>query len=98
MKIEWLHVLKGDNKIEIDTDTEEGRKKVAELFQIQIKAGTAIFLERAGETYRVTGYDPATDKLTVQVPTAAGNKRTTARVKNSDAVVGTAPVAGGLCG
>lgn len=68
MLIEILNNFLGDNKVEIDTDSEEGKQKVAELFMKLLKSGTAIFLERATETYRVTGYDQATDSLKVMVP------------------------------
>lgn len=68
MQIEVLNNFTGDNKVEIDTDSEDGRKKIVEMFTGMLRSGTAIFLERATETYRVTGYDPATDSLKVQVP------------------------------
>ena len=70
MEVEILNNFTGDNLVEIDTDSEDGKKKVAELFGSLLRSGTAIFLERAGDTYRVTGYDPATDALKVQVPVA----------------------------
>ena len=70
MQIEVLNNFTGDNKVEIETDTDDGKKKLAEMFGPMLKAGTAIFLERAGETYRVTGYDPNTDSLKVEVPVA----------------------------
>lgn len=71
MQIEILNNFLGDNKVEIDTDSEEGKAKVAELFQNLLKSGTAIFLERADQTYRITGYDQATDSLKVTVPVPA---------------------------
>lgn len=73
MQIEFLNVHRGEHLVNFDTDTPEGRAKLAEEFQRLIKCGTGIFLERAGkegaETLRVTGYDPATDKILVQEPT-----------------------------
>lgn len=66
--LEVLNNFLGHNPIEIDTDSEEGKAKIAELFMKMLKSGTAIFLERANETYRVTGFDAATDSLKVMVP------------------------------
>jgi molybdopterin converting factor small subunit len=98
MKMEFPHVQKGDKKIEIDTDTEEGKQKVVELFHELLRSGTAIFLERAdGETRRVTGYDPATDKLNIQVQTKGGRKAKTVQVatQEGDQVTAIPPVSGG---
>lgn len=68
MELEILNNFTGDNKIELDADSEDGKKKIVELFNGLMRSGTAIFLERATETFRVTGYDPNTDKLLVEVP------------------------------
>lgn len=73
MQIEFLNCHRGEHLVQFDTDTPEGRAKLAEEFERLVKCGTGIFLERAGkegtETLRVTGYDPATDKLLVKIPT-----------------------------
>lgn len=68
MILEVLNNFTGDNKVELDTDTPEGREKVKEEFAKLLKSGTAIFLERADRTYRITGYDPTADTLKVEVP------------------------------
>ena len=68
MNLSILHSFMGDNEIEFDTTTEEGRKRIGEVLNKLLKAGTAIFLERADKTYRVTGWDPATDQLVIQAP------------------------------
>jgi len=68
LTLEILNNFTGDSKIEVDTDTEEGRQQVTELFMKLLKSGTAIFLERSDKTFRVTGFDPATDTLKVMVP------------------------------
>ena len=68
MVLEVLNNFTGDSKIELDTSTPEGRAKVKEEFQKLLRAGTAIFLERADKTYRITGYDPETDSLKVDLP------------------------------
>jgi hypothetical protein len=62
------HSMLGDKEIDFDTETEEGRKKLGETLNKLLRAGTAIFLERADKTYRITGWDPSTDKLIVQNP------------------------------
>lgn len=68
MNLSILHSFMGDNEVEFDTTTEEGRKRIGEVLNKLLKAGTAIFLERADKTYRVTGWDPVTDQLVIQVP------------------------------
>jgi hypothetical protein len=68
MRIDVLNNFLGDNPIEIDPDTEDGKQKIAELFMKLLKSGTAIHLERADKTYRVTGYDQETDTIKVMVP------------------------------
>lgn len=67
LRLTCLNNFLGDREQELDTSTEEGRAKAAELMQKLLRAGTAIFLERADKTYRVTGYDPGTDRLLVKV-------------------------------
>jgi hypothetical protein len=67
MQVEILNNFLGDNLVSFDTDTDEGKQKVVELFHNLLRAGTAIFLERAEQTYRVTGFDPITDSLKVEV-------------------------------
>ena len=68
MKLSILHSFLGDNEMDFDTSTEEGRAKLSEILNKLLRSGTAIFLERADKTYRVTGWDPNTDKLLVQNP------------------------------
>lgn len=68
MEMSILHSFFGDKAIDFDTETPEGREKLSEAFNKLVRAGTAIFLERADKTYRVTGYDPQTDRLTIQNP------------------------------
>lgn len=88
MKIEILNSFAGDNKKEIDTANPEGRAEASKLVNELIRSGSAVFLEKEvnGEvyTYRVTGYDPEANKLTIkldssQVPDAdietVGRKR-----------------------
>jgi hypothetical protein len=78
MEIEFLNCHRGEHLVQFDTDTPEGRAKLAEEFQRLVKCGTGIFLERAGkegpETLRVTGYDPATDTLHVEMPDAGSRE------------------------
>lgn len=68
IRVEVLNNFTGDNVITLDTDTPDGRQKVKEEFQKLLRSGTAIFLERADKTYRVTGYDPKTDQLKIEIP------------------------------
>lgn len=68
MELSILHSFLGDKAIDFDTESPEGRQKLAEALNKLLRSGTAIFLERADKTYRVTGWDPATDKLLVQNP------------------------------
>lgn len=68
MQLSVLHSFMGDKEIDFDTESEEGRKKLGEVLNKLLRSGTAIFLERADKTYRVTGWDPATDKLLIQNP------------------------------
>lgn len=68
MEISILHSFLGDKEIDFNPDSEEDRKKLGETLTKLLQSGTAIFLERADKTYRVTGFDPNTDKLIVQNP------------------------------
>jgi len=89
MQIEMLHVTEGDKRKKLDTPEE------TEAFvNIQIRRGTALFLERSGKTYRVKGYDPRTDSLRIvaEVHGEAREVRASGRKSN---VVGVPPVAGG---
>jgi len=70
MQIEYLHINRGENIVTFDTDTDEGRKKLADEFARMVRSGTPVMLELGGpggETYRIQRYDPAKDKLHVQV-------------------------------
>lgn len=68
MQLSILHSFLGDKVVDFDTETPEGRKKLSETLNKLLRSGTAIFLERAEKTYRVTGWDPETDKLVIQPP------------------------------
>jgi hypothetical protein len=74
MKIQILNSFHGDDTKDIDTSTDDGRASAAKLMNELLRSGSAVFLEREvdGETktYRVTGYDPATDKLTIRADEA----------------------------
>lgn len=71
MQIEILNSFAGDNKKEIDTSNTEGRAAAAKIVDEMLRSGSAVFLEREvnGEkyTYRVTKYDPDTNKLTIRL-------------------------------
>lgn len=67
MEIEILSNLEGDKKKSINTSTEEGRKAAEQFVKKLLKGGTALFLEVGKETYRIVGYDPKRDALTIQV-------------------------------
>jgi hypothetical protein len=68
MQVSILHSFLGDKMTDFDTDTPAGRKKLGEMLNKLLKSGTAIFLERAEKTYRVTGWDSETDRLLIQNP------------------------------
>lgn len=91
MQIQILNSFKGDDIKDISTDTDEGRAQAAKLLAELLKSGSAVFLEREidGETktYRVTGYDPATDRLNIQIPT-----EDIYRDSMKDPVIGDAPI------
>ena len=70
MQIEYLHVNRGENIVTFDTDTDEGRKKLANEFSRMVRSGTPVMLELGGpggETYRIQRYDPAKDRLHIAV-------------------------------
>lgn len=94
MQIQILNSFKGDDVKDISTDTEEGRAKAAKLLAELLKSGSAVFLEREidGETrtYRVTGYDPATDSLNITIPLEEFN-----RDSHADGVLAAAPLKAG---
>ena len=94
MEIEVLHARKGDKKKSINTGTEEGRQEAAVFLNKMMKQGTAIFLDRGkGKTYRVKGYDPKKDLLTVALEQKGKTVTTKAGKAKATAV---APVAGGM--
>ena len=68
MELSILHSFMGDKVMDFDTESPEGRKKLGEILNKLLRSGTAIFLERAEKTYRVTGWDPETDRLLIQNP------------------------------
>lgn len=116
MLIQVLNSFHGDKKKDFDTTTEEGRAQASKLFQELLRSGSAIFLERDDEegkrrTYRVTGYQPETDRVIIQLgdgevtPTDAepvkkkGKGRTRATVPASRGnYTAAAPVSGGSHG
>jgi hypothetical protein len=67
MEVEILHAQQGDKKKKLDRSTLECRVEVEKFIKRHIREGTALFLERGSgakvRTYRITGYDPKTDKL-----------------------------------
>ena len=71
MKISILNSFSGDDEKDIDTSSDDGRSSAKKLVDELIRSGSAVFLEKEvnGETYtyRVTGYDPASDKLTIRL-------------------------------
>lgn len=89
MDVELLHVQKGDKKKKI-TEPE----KIAEFITIQIRKGTAIFLERGKKTYRVQRYDPKTDSLHVIADVHGQEKDVRAKGAKSK-VTAVPPIAGG---
>jgi hypothetical protein len=94
MELEILHSVRGDKKKSIDTKTAKGRGEADALLRLLSEQKCAVFLERGKKTYRVTGYDPKTDKLIVEAGKAKQTKLvTTAGYKAKCAAV--APVAGG---
>ena len=58
-----------------------------------MRGGSAVFLERGKKTYRVKGYDPKKDLLTVAIDEKGKTVTTRGRKAKTTAV---APVAGGL--
>jgi hypothetical protein len=75
MQIAILNSFSGDDKSDIDTAQPEGREQAAKLVQELLRSGSAVFLEKEvnGEmyTYRVTGYDPVANKLTIRLDSAS---------------------------
>lgn len=71
MNIEILNSFSGDDKSEIDTSNTEGREQAAKLVNELLRSGSAVFLEKkVGDevyTYRVTAYNPETNKLTIRL-------------------------------
>ncbi len=91
MEMEILHSVYGDKKRRIDTATEAGRQEAAVLLNRLMAQGAAVILQRGKKAYKVKGYDPVSDLLTVQVgPT----KQVTTSGRRSKTTV-VAPSAGG---
>lgn len=71
MEIVILNSFSGDDNKQIDTNTVEGRAAAAKMVDEMLRSGSAVFLEKEvnGETYtyRVTKYDPSTNKLTIRL-------------------------------
>lgn len=76
MKVSILNSFYGDKEKDIDTSTDDGRASAKKFVDELIRSGSAVFLEKEvnGETYtyRVTGYDPTSDKLTIRLDSNAG--------------------------
>lgn len=70
MELQILSNLKGDKTLKINTRTKAGRAEAEKVIKEMLSNGSALFLERQedGEikTYRVTGYDPETDKFFIR--------------------------------
>jgi hypothetical protein len=116
MLIQVLNSFHGDKEKDFDTTTEEGRAKASKFFEELLRSGSAIFLERDDEkgkrtTYRVTGYQPETDRVIVQLgdgeatPTDAEPVKKTGKGRPRAAVpasrgnfTAAAPVSGGSHG
>lgn len=75
MQIAILNNFSGDDKSEIDTSQAEGRAQASNLVKELLRSGSAVFLEKEvnGETYtyRVTDYNPDTNKLTIRLDSKA---------------------------
>lgn len=95
MEMEILHNFRGDKKKNFDTTTEKGRQEAAITINKMLNSGTAIFLERGKKTYRVKGYDPKKDVLTVEAAVRGQDKRVHASGRKSKTAA-VAPVAGGV--
>lgn len=71
MRLEILNNFTGDDKHDLDTSSPEGREQAAKMVDELIKSGSAVFLEReiggVTHTYRVTGYNKETNKLTIRL-------------------------------
>lgn len=74
LKVQQLHVTAGDQEKTLDTSTPECRVEVKKFIDKHIQGGTALFLERKGKTYRVTGYDEKKDRLLTRVEKKAKEK------------------------
>lgn len=88
MQVEILHSVHGDKKKQVDTTTESGRQEAAILLNRLMKQGAAVILHRGKKAFKVKGYDPKKDLLTVQVGpdllvTASGKKSKTTVVAPS---------------
>jgi hypothetical protein len=106
MEVELLHIHHGDKKKHIDTTRPEGRNEVDKLLKNLCAQKCAVFLERGKKSYRVVGYDKASDQLIVENPARHQKKKTllmkatkkaSCKVSAAEAkVAAVAPVAGGL--
>lgn len=71
MIFQILNSFSGDDNTDIDTSGAEGRAQAAKLVHELLRSGSAVFLEKTiGETlytYRVVGFDAATNKLTIRL-------------------------------
>lgn len=91
LSVEILHNYHGDKSKKVNTDTEDGRQEAAVLLNRLMKQGAAVILQRGKKAYRVTGYDPKKDLLSVRV---GNGKETTAKGAKSKTTA-IAPSAGG---
>ncbi len=78
LEVQILNSFSGDDKSEIETSSSDGREQAAKLVNELLRSGSAVFLEKeingVTHTYRVKGYDPETNKLTIRLdggPSAA---------------------------
>jgi hypothetical protein len=94
MDIEILHNLRGDKRKKVDTKTKEGRDSAAALIKKLTEQGSALFLERGKNVYRIKGYDAKKDKLIVETDREGKFQRITTRASEAK-ITAVAPVAGG---
>jgi len=94
LELEILHTFEGDRKKKIDTTTEKGRKEAQATIKKLMARGTALFVTRGKETYRVKDYDPRHDALLVEFLGKGKRMIVTAKGQKSR-VTAVAPQAGG---
>jgi len=94
LNFEILHNLRGDKRKKVDTKTKEGRETAAALIKKLTSQGSALFLERGKNVYRVKSYDEKKDKLIVEIDRKGKFKAITTRAAEAK-VTAVAPISGG---